>query len=109
MSILKTAIIQTNTSGDTQLVAAVPGHNIRVVSFVVTASSNENVKFRSNSTDLTGNLYLATHGSTTSPSTVQTPAGLLYHFQTAAGEALNIYLSGTSNVGGYLVYQVVRE
>ena len=107
--ILKTAIIQTNTSGNTQVVAAIPGHQIRVVCFVVTASSNENVKFRSNSTDLTGFLYLATHGSCTNPGPVQTPAGLLYQFQTEAGEALNIFLTGTSDVGGYVVYQVVKE
>ena len=107
--IFKTATIQTNSSGNTQLVAAVPGHTIRVVAFVVTASGNENVKFRSNSTDLTGFLYLATHGVCSSPSPTQTPAGVVYQFQTAAGEALNINLAGTSDVGGYVVYQVVRE
>lgn len=109
MSINQTVAIQTNTSGDTQLVAAVPGHRIRVVSFVVTAATNENVKFRSGTTDLTGCLYLATHGVCSSPSPVQTPAGVLYQFQTAAGEKLNINLAGTSDVGGYVVYQVVRE
>lgn len=107
--ILKTAIIQTNVAGNTQVVAAIPGHCIRVVAFVVTASSNENVKFRSDSHDLTGFLYLATHGFCINPGPVQTPAGLLYQFQTLAGEPLNIYLAGNSDVGGYIVYQVVKE
>lgn len=109
MSINKTVAIQVNTSGDTQLVAAVPGHRIRVISFVVTAGGNENVKFRSATTDITGVFYLGTHGVLSSPSPAQSPAGILYQFQTAAGEALNINLLGTSDIGGYLVYQVVRE
>jgi hypothetical protein len=109
MSINKTALIQTNLSGDTQIVAAVPGHRIRVLSFVLTASGNENIKFRSDTTDITGTLYLGTHGSLSSPSPIQTPAGIQYQFQTNSGEALNVNLSGTSNVGGYAIYQVIRE
>lgn len=107
--ILKTAIIQITTSGPISLVAAIPGHRIRVISFMITAQANTDVKFQSNSTDLTGWLYIGSHGSSTSPSSVQTPAGLLYQFQTEAGETLNINQSGTTNVGGFVVYHVVRE
>jgi hypothetical protein len=105
----KTAIVQTNTSGNTEIVAAISGHRIRVLAFVLTAGGNENVKFQSASTDITGFFYLGTHGVLSSPSPIQTPAGVQYQFQTASGEALNINLAGTSDVGGYVIYQVVRE
>ena len=95
------APIIASASGATQLVAAVPGKKIRVLSYVIVANGAVNVKFQSASTDLTGLLYFAANGGAVS--------GMegLGCFQTAVGEALNVHLSGNVAVGGHLTYVVV--
>lgn len=90
----KFAVISASASGDTPIVAAVTGKKIRVLSYMVSKSDAVNMKFRSGTTDITGLLY---NGAAPSFS----PVG---HFETAAGAALNINLSGAVAVGGHLVY-----
>lgn len=96
----KYAVINTNTSGDTTIVAAVPGKKIRVVAFALVAAGTVNVKFRRNTTDITGTIHLVEAG------------GIAHSFQgglfeTSPGQALVINLSANVQVGGYVVYEEV--
>lgn len=93
--------ISTSSSGNTELIAAVTGRKIRVISYVIVCNAAVNVKFQSGSTDITGLLYFAANGG--AACTVEG----LGCFQTAAGEALNINLSGAIAVGGHITYVVV--
>ena len=96
----KFATITASSSGASTLVAAVTSKKIRVISYVVVASAAVNIKFQSHvtPTDKTGLLYLAANGGV---SGAYAPTG---HFETIAGEALDINLSGAVAVGGHLTY-----
>ena len=98
---LQFASISTAASGATQLVAAQGGAlKIKVVSYVIVASSAVSAKFQSSSTDLTGAMSLAASGG------VAAPSGSSHWFETAANQALNINLSGAVQVSGHLGFFV---
>jgi hypothetical protein len=96
----KFATISTSTNGASTLVAAVATKKIRVLSYVLIANGAVNVKFQSHTTptDLSGLLYLVAN---TGASSGFSPLG---HFESTAGEALDINLSGNVAVGGHLSY-----
>jgi len=97
----KYALIDANSSGNTQVVAAVSGKRIRVVAYALVASAAVNVQFRSGSTtNLTGPMRLVEAGGVAHAF----EGGL---FQTNVGESLNINLSANVQVGGYVVYEEV--
>lgn len=97
------APIVASASGATTIIAAVTSKKIRVVALQVIANAAVNVKWQSHvtPTDLTGLAYLAANGGYVLP---YNPVGW---FQTVAGEALDINLSGSVAVGGSLTYVTV--
>lgn len=93
------------TSGDNAVVAAITGASIRVISFLVTnnASTANNVKFRSGTTDISALIDLP--GNAT-PSSVAYAGGVYAPIcQTAPGAALNLNLSASTAVGVTVAYQ----
>lgn len=96
----KFAKISTSSSGATTVIALVAAKKIRVLSWSIVCNAAVNVKWQSHvtPTDLTGLHYFAINGGITVPFS---PIG---HFETIAGEALDINLSGAQAVGGSLVY-----
>jgi hypothetical protein len=94
----KFAIIAEASANDNEVVAAVALKKIRVLSYVLVANAAVNAKWRSATTDKSGLLYLAANGGAASG---YSPVG---HFETAAGEALNLHLSGAVAVGGHVTY-----
>jgi len=94
---VKYAKIDCSSSGANQIVAAVASKKLRVVSYVLSASAAVNAKWQSASTDISGLIYMDAKGGA-SPSHFD---GLI---ETAAGEALNLNLSGAIAVGGHLAY-----
>lgn len=95
---VKTEDVNATGSGNTELVAAVSGAKIRVLGITVTnrASSTVSVKFQSAANNITGSgpHLLAVDGGGYARD-VQTSAFL---WETNAGEALNVNLSGASDV-----------
>jgi hypothetical protein len=91
------AKIDCSSSGANQIVAAVTSKHIRVLSFLISASAAVNGKWQSASTDITGLIYMDAKGGATGDA----QDGL---FETASGEALNLNLSGSVAVGGYVAY-----
>lgn len=87
------------SSGANEIVAAVTGKRIRVLSYVLSASAAVNAKWQSGSTDKTGLLYFAAAGYG-----AVAPFNEQGWFETAAGEALNLNLSGAVTVGGHVSY-----
>lgn len=96
----KFASITASSSGATTVVAAVTSKKIRVLKVTLIANAAVNVKFQSHvtPTDLTGLFYCGANGG----------VGMTYcplgHFETVAGEALDINLSSAVAVGGVLTY-----
>lgn len=94
---LKHAAITMTSSAD--VVAAVSAKNIRVVAFVIVCSAAVTVKWQSGaSSDLTGVMSFAANA------VVSPPFNPLGHFQTVAGEKLNIVQSGAGTIAGHLTY-----
>lgn len=97
---VKTAAVTASASGATQIVAAVTGKRIRVLSYTYRVNGAVNVKWQSATTDLTGLSYNGAAGEGEAPSA---PPGM-YLFQTAVAAALNINLSAAIAVGGHIQY-----
>lgn len=96
------ASITASSSGATTLVAAVSSKKIRVVALSLVANAAVNVKFQSHvAGDISGLYYLAANGG------MVLPASQYGWFETTAGEALDINLSGAIPVGGSLVYTTI--
>lgn len=97
------AVISGATSGDNSVIAAVAGKKIRVLSFFLVSVTAVAVRFESaaGGTALTGVMSMGATGVLSVPFS---PAG---HFETVAGEALNMELGGAVQVSGAIVYQLV--
>lgn len=95
----KFAPIAESSSGANEVIAAVTAKKIRVLSFNLMASAAVNAKWQSAATDLTGLSYFSAAGGG-----ISVPFNPLGLFETLAGEALNLNLSGAVAVGGSLVY-----
>lgn len=97
------ALISTSSSGTSQVVAAVANKKIRVLTGFLVAAAAVSVKFQSaiTPTDLTGAMPFATNGG------LAIPYAQVGQFDTIAGEALSINLSGAVAVGGAITYVTV--
>ena len=95
------ASISGASSGDNAIVAAVTGKKIRVLSYAIVGAGAVSAKFRSGTTDITGAMSFAANGGA---AVGFSPVG---HFETAAGSALNVNLSGAVAVAGHLTYILV--
>lgn len=95
----KYAKVVASASAATQVVALVSSKKIRVLSWSLVTNGAVNVKWQSHTAgDITGLHYFAANGGISSGFC---PVG---HFETTAGEALDINLSSATAVGGSLVY-----
>lgn len=101
MAATKYATINASNSGNNTLVAAVPDRKIRVVNYTLVGDGAVDAKFASDGaedTDLTGPMAIAAAGGGVS---ADSGSGL---FETLAGEALLLNLSGAVEVNGHLAY-----
>lgn len=96
----KFAKVTASSSGATQVVAAVSSKKIRVLSISIVCNGAVNVKFQSHvtPTDISGLHYFAANGG------MVMPYNKVGWFETVAGEALDINLSGAVAVGGTVTY-----
>lgn len=85
------------------IVAAVAGKKIRVIAAQLSVSAALVVKWQSNTvpTDITGPGELGANGGYVLP---RNPAGW---FETLAGEALSLNISGSGTVGGSISYVLI--
>lgn len=104
-----TVAIAASSSGANEIVAAAAGFKYRVLGFILSFSGSVNAKWQSGSTDLTGLFYGAAGVLAFSPDSPQPTSQPIApgQFTTAAGQALNLNLSGATAVGGYVVYEKV--
>lgn len=97
------AVIDDATSGNNTIVAAVAGRKIRVLSFFLVSAGTVLARFESDAdgTALTGQMTLAVND------VVEAGYNPLGHFETVAGELLNLELSAAVSVDGALTYVLV--
>ena len=100
---MKFAKIDLAASGD--VVSAVTGKKIRVLSYFLVSAGSVTAKFQSGaSTDLTGAMSLIVgvpNACDHAPPVHGMPTG---YFETAPGEKLNLVLGGSVQVSGHLTY-----
>lgn len=97
------AAIDANTSGSTQIVAAVSGKYIVLLAYNLMAAGAVNAHWRSGATPITGNMYMDAAGS--GKVAPYNPKGWT---KAATSAALNINLSGNVAVGGEITYVVLE-
>ena len=98
------AKITTAAIGSTAIVLAVPGRTIRVFGYVLVAAGAVAVKWQSAAVDLTGVMTMATGVPLVCPTAPLVAGERAAYLETAAGEALNLNLSGGVQVSGHLEY-----
>lgn len=102
------ASIDTATSGDNTVVAAVPGRKIRLINYTVIAAGAVSIRWKSGaSTNLSGAMSLPQNGGAAPSGSGQSPGGFIGLLETANGEALVLNLGGAVQVSGHLTYQVI--
>lgn len=96
----KFAVIDSATSGDNTVIAAVPTKKIRVLALFLVSAGTVNVRFESaaSGTALTGQMNLVAN---TGFALGYNPVGW---FETVAGQLLNLELSASQSVDGSVVY-----
>lgn len=95
------AVVDAASSGDNTLVAAVTGKKIKVLAGSLTMTGTAvTIRFESaaSGTALTGQMTPA------QGQTISLPFCPVGHFETVAGELLNLELGGAQSVDGWLVY-----
>lgn len=98
---IKYAVISASSSGTNTLVSGTAGKRIVVLAYTLIANGTVNVKFQSDSTDLSGLLYLIANVGAS-------PAqGIYGQLATLKGGDLNLNLSGNVAVGGHLTYLLI--
>ncbi len=103
-----TAPIAASVAGDYEIAAAPgAGYKYRVTAFLLSFGGTVTVTFRSAADDLTGPVYGILGAQVPSPTLPPVSERPASQFATAPGEALNLNLSGSAAVGGYVVYEKV--
>jgi hypothetical protein len=99
------AIINAAAAGDNAIVAADgSGKKLKVLQYAFVVDAAVAVKWRSAANDRSGAMVFAANGGISSPFVAPAAGHLL---ETAAGEALNLNLSGAVGVRGHVAF--VRE
>lgn len=101
------AKVDVSASGDSTVVAAVSGRKIRVLTYVLASDTNTKIKFKSDTTDLTGPMALGAYSNIFNGNTDLTPGGLIGVLETAPGEALVLNSTVAAAVGGHIVYKEI--
>lgn len=97
--------ISAASSGDNTIISAVADQKIRVLMVIIMSGGTVNATFQSGAsgTALTGAMPLiANVGFSSGYSEIG-------HFETGFGELLNLSLSGSTQVSGWIVYQLKGE
>lgn len=101
---VKFKVVDAASSGDNTIIAAVSGKKLRVLAGSLTMTGTAvTIRFESaaGGTALTGQMTpLQGH-------TIGLPYCPVGHFETVAGELLNLELGGAQSVDGWLIYQEV--
>jgi len=98
---VKFATIAATASGDTEVVAAVSGRKIKVLSFYYVTDAATNIRFRSATNSIAGSGLLRWGAADNGIAPGYSPVG---YFIGSTGEALNINLSANANVDGGVTY-----
>jgi hypothetical protein len=99
--IIQFASVSVNQAGDNAVVVAVANKRIKVLSAALVSGGTVGLKWRSATTDISGTMPLIANSGFVLPAS---SPGQGCYLQTAAGEALNINLSGGVQVSGHLTY-----
>ena len=101
---MKTAIIDTATSGDNVILTGIPGKRFRIYAYILFSAQNNYLIWKSGSTALSGQMHMSASSSAAIHLGDNWPAGGMPVLQTGVGEDLILYLNGAHNVGGHLTY-----
>ncbi len=94
---VKQAVLSENTIANNEIVAAVPGKSIRLISIMMTVDAAIDIQWKSATVARSGLMEFADSGGLT----ISVKTGILW---TAVGDALNLDSSTTAQVSGTITY-----
>jgi hypothetical protein len=99
--------VQASTIGDTTVIPGVANKKIRVLAYLLTSSNQNMVKWKSGSTEISGELHMPTGGNLVIHMGDLWPSGGLPALECAIGESLVINLNSAQSIGGHITYYYV--
>lgn len=93
--------------GDTTVISGLDNKKIRVLAYVVTSANNNMIKFKSDGTEITGEMHVTSGGNIVIHMGDLWPSGGLPALECAIGQPLNIYVDKVGVVGGHITYYYV--
>jgi hypothetical protein len=101
---MKTAIIDTSTSGNNVILSGIPGKRLRVYAYILFSASNNYFIWKSGSTALSGQMHMGASSNAAIHLGDNWPAGGMPVLQTGVGEDLVLYSNGAQIAGGHITY-----
>lgn len=100
MAETKFASIAASSSGDNEIIAAVPDKKFLVLSYVLVCAGAVTCRFEDGAggTALTGQMSFGANGG------ISVPEAESGHFKTSTNKALNLELGGAVSVAGHICY-----
>lgn len=96
-----------NGVGETTIIQGISNKKIRVLAYVVTSAVQNMVKWKSDGTELTGELHMPGGGNIVIHMGDLWPSGGLPALECAIGQSLNIYVDKSGVVGGHITYYYI--
>lgn len=93
--------------GDTTILPGLPNKKIRVLAYVLTSSVQNMVKWKSDGTEITGEMHMSGGSNIVIHMGDLWPSGGLPALECAIGEPLNIYVDKSGAIGGHITYYYV--
>lgn len=102
-----TAKVAASGVGDTTIVAGLANKKIRVLAYVLTSAAQNMVKWKSDGTEITGEMHMPGGGNIVIHMGDLWPSGGLPALECAIGQPLILYVDKAGVVGGHITYYYV--
>jgi len=99
--------VAATSSGDTIVIPGIANKKILVLAYLITSSNNNMVKWKSGSTEISGELHIPSSGNLVIHMGDLWPSGGLPALECGIGESLIINLQDSHVVGGHITYYYV--
>jgi hypothetical protein len=99
--------VATSASGDSTVIAGMPNKKIRVLCYAITSSNQNMIKWKSGSTEISGEMHMPAGGNIVIHMGDLWPSGGLPVLECAIGESLIINLQQAQAIGGHITYYYV--
>jgi len=99
--------VQASVAGDSIVIPGMANKKIRVLAYLITSSNQNMVKWKSGSTEISGELHIPSGGNIVIHMGDLWPSGGLPALECGIGENLVINIQQSQSIGGHITYYYV--